>query len=67
VILPVLGVIAIGFPLWGLIAPGQEPPYSYFPWISLGIVIVALIYAFLLTQRDPALGERVGSIIADRE
>jgi amino acid transporter len=66
-ILPILGVIAIGFPLWGLVAPGQDAPYSYFPLISLAIVVIAFIYAFILSRRDPTLGERVGSIVADRE
>ncbi|HEU5384236.1 MAG TPA: APC family permease [Ktedonobacteraceae bacterium] len=66
-ILPVLGVIAIGFPLWGLVAPGQPAPFNYFPWIALGILVVSLIYAIILSRRDPTLGERVGSIIADRE
>ncbi len=66
-ILPILGVIAIGFPLWGLVAPGQLPPVSYFPWISLAIVAIAFIYAFILSRRDPTLGDRVGSIVADRE
>ena len=66
-ILPILGVLAIGFPLWGLIQPGQPAPANLFPWISLGIVVVALIYAIILTRRDRTLGERVGSVIADRE
>ncbi|GCE22417.1 APC family permease [Dictyobacter kobayashii] len=66
-ILPILGVFAIGFPLWGLIAPGQEAPFNIFPWISLGIIVAGLIYALILTRRDPNLGERVGSIVADRE
>lgn len=66
-ILPVLGILAIGFPLWGLIQPGQPVPANLFPWISLGIVVVALVYAFILTRRDPTLGDRVGSIIADQE
>jgi amino acid transporter len=66
-ILPILGVIAIGFPLWGLIAPGQEAPFSYFPWIALVIVVLAFIYAFILSRLDPTLGDRVGSIVADRE
>lgn len=66
-ILPIIGVIAIGFPLWGLVAPGQTPPFNYFPWISLAIVAVAFIYAFILSRRDPTLGDRVGSIVADRE
>jgi amino acid transporter len=66
-LLPILGVLAIGFPLWGLVQPGQEAPYSYFPWISLAIIVLALIYATILSYRDPTLGDRVGSIVADRE
>ena len=66
-ILPILGVFAIGFPLWGLVAPGQLPPFNYFPWIALGIIILALIYAVILTLRDRTIGDRVGSIVADRE
>lgn len=66
-ILPILGVLAIGFPLYELVLPGQPAPFNLFPWISLGIVVVALIYAAILTRRDPTIGDRVGSIIADRE
>ena len=66
-ILPVLGVLAIGFPLWGLIQPRQAAPFDLFPWIALAVVVVALVYAVILSQRDPTLGDRVGSIVADRE
>ena len=66
-ILPILGILAIGFPLWGLIQPGQPVPFNYFPWIALGIIVVALVYAFILSRRDRTLGDRVGSIVADRE
>jgi len=30
-----------------------------------GVVVVSVIYAAVLTRRDPALGDRVGSIVAD--
>jgi len=66
-ILPILGVLAIGFPLWLLIQPGQPVPFNLFPWISLAIIVVAFIYAIILSRRDPTLGDRVGSIVADRE
>jgi amino acid transporter len=66
-VLPILGVLAIGFPLYQLVLPGQPAPFNLFPWISLGIIVVALLYAAILTRRDPTLGERVGSVIADRE
>lgn len=66
-LLPILGVLAIGFPLWALVQPGQPAPYNYFPWIALGIIILGLVYAFILNSRDATLGDRVGSLIADRE
>jgi hypothetical protein len=43
----------------------QHPHYSWFPYAALGILIVSVIYAAVLTRRDPGLGERVGSIVAD--
>ena len=66
-ILPILGVLAIGFPLWALVQPGQPVPFNLFPWIALGIIVIGLIYAFIISRRDPTLGDRVGSIVADRE
>jgi surface polysaccharide O-acyltransferase-like enzyme len=65
VILPVLGMIAIGVPMYYLVKPGQDPPYSWFPYLALGIVVLAIVYAWILNRRDPTLGERAGSIIAD--
>jgi len=65
VILPVLGMLAIAVPVYYLSKPGQAAPYDWFPYAALGIVIVSVIYAFILNSRDPGLGDRVGSIIAD--
>jgi amino acid transporter len=65
VILPVLGLIAIGVPVYYLVKPGQDAPYNWFPYLALGIVVLAVAYAYILNRRDPTLGERAGSIIAD--
>jgi amino acid transporter len=65
VILPVLGMIAIIVPVYYLSKPGQASPYDLFPYAALTIVVVSVIYAFVLNSRDPGLGDRVGSIIAD--
>jgi amino acid transporter len=64
-VLPVLGMAAIAVPVYYLCKPGQATPYDWFPYAALGIVIVSVIYATVLTRRDPALGDRVGSIVAD--
>jgi amino acid transporter len=64
-VLPVLGMIAIAIPVYYLCKPPQSAPYSWFPYAALAVLVVSVIYAFFLTRRDPALGDRVGSIVAD--
>ena len=66
-VLPLIGAAAIIVPLYYLAKPGQEQPYNWFPYLALGVLVVALAYALVLVRRDPGLGERVGSIVADAE
>ena len=64
-VLPALGVLTILVPLYYLAKPGQLAPYSWFPWAALVVIVLAVIYAFFLVARDPAVGDRIGSIVAD--
>ena len=64
-VLPVLGMITIAIPVYYLCKPPQPQPYDWFPYAALAILVVAAIYAFVLNRRDPALADRVGSIVAD--
>jgi amino acid transporter len=64
-VLPVLGMIAIAVPVYYLVKPGQVAPYDWFPYAALAVIVVSVAYAVWLSRRDPGLGERVGSIIAD--
>jgi amino acid transporter len=65
IVLPVLGMVAIAVPVYYLVKPGQTQPYNWFPYAALGVVIVSVLYSMWLVRRDPGLGDRVGSIIAD--
>lgn len=65
IILPLLGAGALVYPLISLLQPGQERPFSYFPAITLVVILAAIIYASVLRIRDPKVGDRIGSIIAD--
>jgi len=67
VVLPALGAAAIVVPLFYLAKPGQPAPYNWFPYAALVILVASTLYAVYLTRRDPKLGERVGSIVADAE
>lgn len=64
-VLPVLGMVAIAVPVYYLVKPGQPAPYDWFPYASLAIVVIAIGYAYILNRRDPTLGDRAGSIVAD--
>lgn len=66
-ILPLLGVAAIAFPLYELVKPGQSAPFDRFPWVTLGIIVVGLIYALVLNAMDRTLADRIGSIVADAD
>jgi amino acid transporter len=65
VVLPVLGMVAIAIPIYYLCKPPQPQPYDWFPFAALGVLVVSILYSIWLVRRDPGLGERVGSIVAD--
>ena len=64
-VLPFLGLIAIAVPLYYLSKPPQPQPYDWFPIAALAVILVSVVYAIMLVRRDPGVGERVGSIVAD--
>jgi amino acid transporter len=64
-VLPYVGALTILVPLYYLAKPGQSAPYSWYPYMALGVLIIAIIYASMLVKRDPGIGDRVGSIVAD--
>jgi amino acid transporter len=63
--LPILGTAWIFVPLYYLAKPGQPTPYDWFPWAALAFLVASVIYAVVLVSRDPSVGDRVGSIVAD--
>jgi amino acid transporter len=66
VVLPALGVVAVGIPIYYLFNPSPPiQPYDWFPWVGLGLIVASILYSIWLVRRDPGLGDRVGSIIAD--
>jgi hypothetical protein len=64
-VLPVLGMAAIAVPVYYLCKPPQPNPYDWFPYAAGAIIIVSVLYSVWLVKRDPGLGDRVGSIVAD--
>jgi amino acid transporter len=64
-LMPFIGIVFIAVPIYYLAKPGQPTPFDWFPWAALAFIVLAVIYSFYLVSRDPGLGDRVGSIVAD--
>ena len=64
-VLAILGLITILVPYYYLAKPAQLTPYNWYPYMALGVVVLAVIYAAALVNRDPSIGDRIGSIVAD--
>ncbi|HQT46037.1 MAG: amino acid permease [Acidocella sp. 20-63-7] len=66
-IVPLLGTALMLFPLYGLIEPGQSYPFSIYPYLALGLLVLSIIYGAFLAKRNPDLVQRIGSYVADEE
>jgi amino acid transporter len=64
-VLPVIGALWILVPLYYLAKPGQPTPYNWYPYMALAAIVLAIVYATYVVAKDPGVGERVGSIVAD--
>jgi len=64
-VLPLIGAAVIIVPLYYLAKSGQDAPYNWFPYASLALVLISVVYARVLVRRDPGIAERIGSMIAD--
>ena len=63
---PARGVAAIAVPIYYLFLPNPPiQPYTWFPWVAVGLTVAFILYSIWLVRRDPGLGDRVGSIVAD--
>lgn len=61
-IIPVLGVGYLAF-VYLIQVRGQEPPYSYFPWVAGAWVLIGLI----IVLSAPRVAERVGARLTAEE
>jgi amino acid transporter len=65
VIVPVLGVLALAYPLYSVIKPGQASPYNYVPWIVLVWVLLGIgLYAYC-RAKSPEKIAAIGTFIAE--
>ena len=64
-IVPVLGVLAMAYPLWSVAKPGQPWPYSLIPWIVLGWLVVGTVLLFTYKKTSPEKIAAIGTFVAE--
>jgi amino acid transporter len=56
VVLPTLGSACLIVPFIELCGPGQPSPYNVFPFVALGVVVLAAVAAVVVVHRNPSAG-----------
>jgi amino acid transporter len=67
VVAPILGILALAYPLWSTAKPGQAYPYNLVFWIVLGWVVVGLFAYYYLRAKSPEKLAAVGRVLAEDE
>jgi len=62
----------LAIPVWGDLRPGQPSPFNTLPWLTIGLIVVGIAYALVLSAwrpdvlaRAPALLEGEDSLATD--
>jgi len=63
VIFPTLSSVTFVAAIWLNIHPWPAAPLSYFPWIIIAVVVLAVIGAIILKRRNSPTLDRLGSVL----
>jgi len=65
IVIPILGVVALAYPLWAVAQPGQAYPYNLVPYIVIAWLIIGLVtYLYFRASAPEKLGA-IGSFLAE--
>ena len=67
VVFPILGIVALAYPLWSTAKPGQTYPYNLVFWIVLAWVVAGLFAYYYFRSRAPEKLAAVGRVLAEDE
>ncbi len=65
IVVPILGVLALAYPLWSVAQPNQSYPYNLVPYIVLAWLIIGVIVFFYFRATAPQKLTALGSFLAE--
>ncbi|MCD2443284.1 APC family permease [Agromyces sp. SYSU K20354] len=66
-VLPVLGIVLLGIPIYGQVYPVPAEPLRYFPYIVLAFIAAMAVIAVVFGRRRPEVLARAGAVLAGGE
>lgn len=67
VVLPVLGMLVMLIPIYGLIWPVPAAPYNLFPYLVVLAIVASAVVAWVIGKRQPERLSRAGAVLAAAE
>jgi amino acid transporter len=67
IVLPVLGCVALAYPLYFVAKPGQAYPYNLVPYVVLVWIVLGVATYFYFRANSPEKLAAVGSVLAEEE
>ncbi len=67
VVLPVVGMLVMLIPIYGLVWPVPDAPYNVFPYVILLAIVVSSLVAWTIGKRRPEVLSRAGAVLAAAE
>lgn len=67
VVLPVLGMLVMLIPIYGLLWPVPAAPYNVFPYVIVLAIAVSAVVAWVIGRRRPEVLARAGGVLAAAE
>lgn len=65
IVIPVLGILALAYPLWSVAQPNQSYPYNLVPYIVLAWLVLGVIVFFYFRATSPQKLTALGSFLAE--
>lgn len=62
-VVPVIGILVMAYPIWGLLQPGQSSPYDILGIGFIGVLVMAGTYVLYVRTTRSNLLQNAGSII----
>lgn len=65
IVIPILGVVALAYPLWAVAQPGQAYPYNLVPFIAIAWLVLGVITYLYFRSKAPEKLIALGSFLAE--